>query len=123
MCRWFGPDHAQPRRIVEVDVTIRSPFVIRRDVLQSLGLFDEAYAPLGYDDHAYCMRARKLGFRVCTRLVAQQSRYGGGSSWLYEDQAKAKFFRDSFDKNIRLFVEEIGTSLRPRPPWRLREFR
>jgi GT2 family glycosyltransferase len=117
---------ARPRstkRIVEVDVTIRSPFIIRRDVINSIGLLDEAYAPLGFDDHAYCMRARQNGFRVCTRVIAQRSRFGGGSAWLYNEGEKSAFLRASMTKNKRLFVSQFGTTVRKSRPLVLREYR
>jgi glycosyltransferase involved in cell wall biosynthesis len=43
----------------------RSPFVVRNDVLNTMGYFDEAYAPQDQDDHDLCYRTyEKLGM-VC----------------------------------------------------------
>jgi GT2 family glycosyltransferase len=39
-------------------------FFMRRDVIDSIGLLDEKYFPIYFEDSDYCARARKAGFRV-----------------------------------------------------------
>lgn len=44
-------------------VAIKSPICIPESVLKNVGIFDENLAPYGYDDHEYCMRILKAGFK------------------------------------------------------------
>jgi GT2 family glycosyltransferase len=54
------------------DITIRdtdfatgASLAIRREVLDQIGLEDEAYFPIDYEDPDLCYRARMVGWRVC----------------------------------------------------------
>jgi len=98
--------------IYRCETTIRSPFIISRALIDSIGLLDEAYAPLVYDDHDYCMRAAKAGFSAAFTIVPQKVRFGGGSHWLYES-GKDRFIHDATAKNQRLFGERYGASFPP----------
>ena len=44
-------------------VAIKSPICIPESVLKKVGILDENLAPYGYDDHEYCLRILKAGFK------------------------------------------------------------
>ncbi len=95
-----------PAPIYLTDVTIRSPFIIDRRVIQTIGVMDEAYAPLNMDDHDFCMRARKAGFRVGFSRVPSINRFRGGSRWLYagaQEGQRSHVMNDSFVRNSQRF--------------------
>jgi GT2 family glycosyltransferase len=48
----------------EVDEVLGAAFLIRRAVIERIGLLDEEYSPFYYEDSDYCMRAKKAGFKV-----------------------------------------------------------
>jgi len=54
----------QEERILEADYVQGSALLIRTEVIQRIGFFDEAYYPTLIDDIDYCMRAKKVGFKV-----------------------------------------------------------
>ena len=49
--------------LVEADATFFC-VLITRSVLRRVGLLDEAFFPGGYEDNDFCLRARKLGYRI-----------------------------------------------------------
>jgi glycosyltransferase involved in cell wall biosynthesis len=112
---------AVPRVICEAvpiyatEVTIRSPLVIARQVIERIGLLDENYAPLNMDDHDYCMRARQAGFTVAFSRVPSINRFRGGSRWLYPgapDRQRSDLMRDSLFSNSRRFYGDWLASAR-----------
>lgn len=88
---------------VECQTTIRSPFIITRKVLDTVGLFDEVYAPLTRDTHDLCLRAQRHGLRTASVLIPQLTRYGGGSADLYQGW-KADFFQEASDRNQKTLL-------------------
>jgi len=92
------------------DATIRSPFIISRPLIDAIGYFDEFFAPLSYDDHDYCFRAREKGFAVAFTQIPQASRFGGGSKELYSTPAKLKIFDDATTRNLYELLERYHTS-------------
>ncbi len=61
-----GDDPRQPEYnyVREVDVVVGAAFLVRRDVFQSLGGFDERYAPAFYEEFDLAFAVRKAGFKV-----------------------------------------------------------
>lgn len=58
-----GCDKIEYEELVYRMVAIKSPVCIPERVLKSVGILDENLAPYSWDDHEYCMRALKAGFR------------------------------------------------------------
>lgn len=54
----------QSDRVLEADYVQGSALLIRREVIERIGFFDEAYYPTLIDDIDYCVRAKKAGFKV-----------------------------------------------------------
>jgi len=49
--------------------------LIKREVIQTLGVLDEAYAPAYYEDADYCFRARAHGYRTVYSPFAEIYHY------------------------------------------------
>lgn len=107
--------------VFEADATIRGPFIISRNVIEKIGFFDESYAPLGYDDHAYCMAAKKIGFKIGITIIPHIARYKGGSHWLYSNSDKKGIFIESFAKNIMQLAHTFLEGFREYKPLFLRK--
>lgn len=63
-------------------------------------MFDEQFSPLTYDDIDFSMRAEKCKLRVATTRIPQVSKFMGGSSELYSNNAKKQFFKEAASRNI-----------------------
>jgi glycosyltransferase involved in cell wall biosynthesis len=58
--------HNTPRNIFSIRGTVnRGPLMVDRKKIETLGLFDESFAPQNMDDHELCTRARKEHDWVC----------------------------------------------------------
>lgn len=80
-------------------MVIRSPLILSRRALDVIGLLDEGFAPLLYDDLDYCMRATAHGLKVAFTSVPHFSRFGGGSKDLYADPNKKRLFQEVERRN------------------------
>jgi GT2 family glycosyltransferase len=98
------------RRVV--DFGSAACMVLRRDVWEALGGFDEAYAPAYYEDTDLCMRLAQRGLAVVydPRAKVTHVRYGSSTS----DTAI-----ELSDRNRALLVERWGSHLGGRP-WTFR---
>ncbi|MEM4325822.1 MAG: glycosyltransferase family 2 protein [Candidatus Pacearchaeota archaeon] len=60
----------EPSGIKEVDHVMGSAILIKRSVVDKIGLIDEIFTPYLLDETDYCLRAKKAGFKVlCNRNV------------------------------------------------------
>jgi GT2 family glycosyltransferase len=50
--------------VEQVDAVVGAAFLIKRAVVDRVGLLDEAYSPFLYEETDYCMRAKRAGFKV-----------------------------------------------------------
>ena len=57
------PDIGQYDTIEEVDGVTAALWLIRKEVINKVGFFDERFYS-GFDDTDYCMRVRKAGYRI-----------------------------------------------------------
>ena len=109
-------------KIYEVDVTIRSPFIITKELINDIGYFNEDFAPLGYDDHEFCMRAKQKGYKIAFTFIPHISRYNGGSKWLYKNEEKKRLFDESLSKNKKLFSTLYYNNFRIGLPQKIKEY-
>ncbi len=49
---------------VHVDDVVGAVLLIKRAVIERIGLLDEGYSPFLYEETDYCMRAKRAGFKV-----------------------------------------------------------
>ena len=64
--------------LVEADVTFFC-VLIAKPVFDKVGLLDEAFFPGGYEDNDFCLRARKLGYKVNLARDVFIHHWGGAS--------------------------------------------
>ncbi len=57
-------DKVQYNRLVEVDYCSGASLAVRRDLFETVGGFDEMYAPAYYEDTDLCFTLRERGYRV-----------------------------------------------------------
>jgi GT2 family glycosyltransferase len=55
---------AAERTAVQVDGVVGAAFLIKRAVVDRIGLLDEGYSPFLYEESDYCMQAKRAGFKV-----------------------------------------------------------
>ena len=48
----------------EVDFVTGAAFLIKREVINKVGLLDEGFSPIYYEDKDYCMRVLKAGYKI-----------------------------------------------------------
>ena len=59
----YGGQIVEDDKLVYRMVAIKSPVCIPEIVLKRVGILDKNMAPYSFDDHEYCIRAMKAGFR------------------------------------------------------------
>ena len=64
-----------------------SCMLITREVIHSIGLFDEVYAPGYYEDADYCFRAREYGFRTVYSPFSEVYHFAGVTADMPEVKA------------------------------------
>lgn len=75
-------DRGQWDQVIERDYLIGCAMLLKRSLLEEIGLFDVGYHPIYYEDADLCMRARQAGYRLLMVPTAKMwhkvSRSGGG---------------------------------------------
>ncbi len=61
--------------LYEVDAVIGAVFMIKRKVLDAIGLLDEGFSPFFAEDMDYCARVRKAGYRIVVVRAAEVVHY------------------------------------------------
>jgi len=67
-----GPLHVRIRqdnsdlydRVAEVDFVLGAALLIKRDVIEKIGLFDEGFSPAYFEEVDWCTRARRSGYKI-----------------------------------------------------------
>jgi GT2 family glycosyltransferase len=76
-------DQGQWEDVVERDYLIGCALLIKRSLLEQVGLFDTGYCPIYYEDSDLSMRARHAGYRLLmvpsARMWHKGSASGGGN--------------------------------------------
>jgi|ERR1039458_6899085 GT2 family glycosyltransferase len=65
--------------ITERQLVFKSPICLSKKVVETLGGYDDRFAPIGYDDYEYCIQAYKAGFKnyVYALDIDQPVEWGG----------------------------------------------
>lgn len=79
--------------VVEIDWAIGTAFLIKRNVIKKIGLFDENFSPAYGEESDYCWRARKSGYKILYNPFVSIIHYGA---------ATAK----KFDPNYIYFIKQ-----------------
>ncbi|MGQ9732771.1 MAG: glycosyltransferase family 2 protein [Candidatus Zipacnadales bacterium] len=67
-CDRLDPAYAQRR---EVQCLISAAWLVKREVIETIGDFDEVFNPAQFEDFDFCYRARQRGFRVYYEPAAE----------------------------------------------------
>lgn len=104
--------------VYEADAVMRGPIILRKELLEKHGYFDEAYAPLYNDDMDYCFRMRSLGYGVfCYPINAVNESLTVAQ---YKDPEKDIFWRTTAEKNQKLFYERWKDDIEKHHPYHLK---
>jgi len=96
--------------IFETDMLSFFCVATRRDVIERVGLLDEAFGPGYYEDDAYCIRTRKAGYRLVCAEDVFVYHSGGGSFSKGSSQ-------NLISNNKKLLEDKLGVAYQPRH-WR-----
>jgi GT2 family glycosyltransferase len=78
-------------QIKDVELIIGACFLIRKKVIDEIGLYDEKFSPEGGEETDFCYRAIKKGFRMVYVGNTKVSHYGSASEKKHE-QNKGRWF-------------------------------
>ncbi len=94
-----------PSAVVEKDFLPCCAWLIRREVFESIGLFDQVFSPAYYEDLDFCLRARRAGFHITlvrdAKLWHKVSQSSGGEHKPRERYLMARNSGYYFRKNMR----------------------
>ncbi|WP_339323798.1 glycosyltransferase family 2 protein [Paenibacillus sp. FSL W8-0194] len=98
----FENNRPDPGRWLEVKRIIGMCLLIKREVVNRIGYFDEAFSPGHYEDDDYCHRARLAGYRllICRDVLVH---HRGSVSFR---QAQPEQLQALIERNYRLFIEK-----------------
>lgn len=103
-CYGYGrdddPDKAEYSFVREVDYCSGACLLVRRDLFEEAGKFDERYAPAYYEEVDLCMAVRHLGYKVIYQPAAKVIHYEFGSAGKKQDSIDLQI------SNKRKFVEK-----------------
>lgn len=98
-------DRGQWSRVIERDFLVGCAMLMKRSMLETIGLFDTGYHPIYYEDVDLCVRARQAGFRLLlvpdAKMWHKVSASGGGSSSPRERYLMARHSVRYFRKYVR----------------------
>ncbi|NMO95230.1 glycosyltransferase family 2 protein [Paenibacillus lemnae] len=97
-------NHTNPDRWQEVKRIVGLCYLIRREVMDAVGLMDERFSPGHYEDDDYCYRARKAGFRL---LVAGDVLVHHEGSATFRSRYPSGV-RQLIRRNRNLFIKKWG---------------
>lgn len=106
--RFNNPSSPEFNYVKEVDYASGACLMVRKDLLEKVGCFDETFAPAYYEEVDLCFELRKLGYRVVYQPEAVLIHYEFGSGSL-------KKASEMVLANKGKFVEKWKTELKGRP--------
>lgn len=112
------PDNGQWEQPMEQDYLIGCAFLLKRSLLETVGLFDEAnFNPIYYEDSDLCFRARQAGFRLLLVPSGRMWHKGVGSGGGF-DSPRQRYLMAQH--SIRFFRKHVrGWRWLIVVPWRL----
>jgi len=59
-----NPDKVSYNRFYEVDYITAAAMFLKKELVKKIGLFDDIFSPIYYEDSDFCIRARRAGYKV-----------------------------------------------------------
>jgi hypothetical protein len=108
-------DNFKEDEIIEVDHIMGACFMIKKEVINQIGLLDENYSPYLLEDTDYCLRAKEKGWKIVSIPYVKIIHNKGKSIDSMEDRKRLliRFKNDilfskrhlrGFDKFFRIFI-------------------
>lgn len=98
-------DRGQWKAVMERDYLVGCALLLKRDMLEEIGLFDTGYCPIYYEDVDLCVRARQAGYRLLlvprARMWHKVSASGGGAGSPRERYLMGRNSVRFFRKHVR----------------------
>jgi GT2 family glycosyltransferase len=98
-------DLGQWSQVIERDFLVGCALLMKRSMLEKIGLFDTGFHPAYYEDVDLCMRARRAGFRLLlvpqAKLWHRVARSSGGAGSPQERYLMARHSVRYFRKYVR----------------------
>jgi GT2 family glycosyltransferase len=119
--RWDDPEKPRYNRVRDADYVSGACLLIRRELWQKIGGFDERYAPAYYEDTDLAFEVRRRGYRVVYQPAAVVVHYEGAScgrdpergTKRYQKMNEQKFF-DKWHEVLQREHPSMGERL---PEW------
>ncbi len=54
--------------VFDIECVLGACFLVKRSLINKIGLLDENFSPFQHEEIDYCLRAKKAGYRICTVL-------------------------------------------------------
>jgi GT2 family glycosyltransferase len=105
---WLDLSNRQPGELEACDVVSGFLFAVRREVLQAVGGFDEAYAPCSMEEVDFCTDVRKRLGLECYAVAGIETEHEYGISvsrpWTrVRHSGRTEFLRSIHVRNVRHF--------------------
>lgn len=99
-----------PEDVTEVDWVAGASMMIRREVLEQIGFFDEAYF-LYYEETDLCLRAQRAGWKIMYVPTASVAHIGGASTGVTSSKVvKKPMPKYVFESRRHYFLKNFGRS-------------
>ena len=115
-------------KIKEVGDIIGACFLIKKEVINEIGLFDEKFSPIYGDETDFCYRAAKKGFKMVyvgnTKVIhygsASKERFGDGGKWFLQKKHAIRLEWLNFDipNIIKYSIIHFGSVILSSNPFR-----
>jgi GT2 family glycosyltransferase len=102
------PDRGQYDRIELVDYVTGAALMIKAEVIRHIGLLDEGYSPLYYEDTDWCVRTKLYGYNIAYTPKPTLTHHCGASSSKLGDQKKRFYSCRSFIRFLLLNYPALG---------------
>ncbi|HKO97129.1 MAG TPA: glycosyltransferase [Pyrinomonadaceae bacterium] len=101
-------------KLQEVDIVVR-PWVVRREVIQKVGVLDKAFCPHEWDEADFCYRLRDAGWKVATHGYERAGFFSHLGSMTIGKKPPAQQQQLAL-KNGLIFHERWGTQIQSEHP-------
>lgn len=90
-----------PDKRLHVSRIVGLCFVMKREVLEKVGLLDERFSPGHYEDDDYCLRARMNGYEIVICGDVLVHHYGSRSFREQGDQALQRLVQQNYERFVQ----------------------